>query len=99
MIRIEFDPYMLTIKGHAGYAPAGYDIVCSGVTAIAQTLAECLSGNKSVEQDIKPGDMKIAWHGLNEQELSFLLFSLKGFELIADEFPEYVQIKNNGLLR
>ena len=43
MIKIEMmdtdKGYSLAASGHAGYAPAGQDIVCAAVSVLAQTLA------------------------------------------------------------
>ena len=34
----------LEARGHAGYAPAGQDIVCAGASTLMQTLAYLLAG-------------------------------------------------------
>lgn len=41
MIKVVYDRAEPSIKaeGHAGYAPAGQDIVCAGVSALLETLA------------------------------------------------------------
>ena len=33
------DSFALDVYGHSGYAPAGDDIVCAGISALVQTLA------------------------------------------------------------
>lgn len=44
MIRIAIDKRTLSIRvrGHAGYAPKGSDILCAGVSALIQTWARCV---------------------------------------------------------
>lgn len=37
-IHADEDKKILTVTGHAGYAPKGEDIVCAGVSALVQTL-------------------------------------------------------------
>ena len=37
----------LTVKGHAGYAPAGQDIVCAGASILMQALV-WMTDRKSV---------------------------------------------------
>ena len=39
MIRVTAEPGRLTLEGHAGYAPAGQDIVCAAVSALMLALA------------------------------------------------------------
>ena len=41
MINVVYDREipMLSVSGHAGYAPEGQDIVCAAVSALVQTLA------------------------------------------------------------
>lgn len=42
MIDISIRRDGITISGHAGYAPAGQDIVCAGVSALTQTLIKSI---------------------------------------------------------
>lgn len=44
MIRVQIDRRNLCIRirGHAGYAPRGRDILCAGVSALVQTWARCV---------------------------------------------------------
>lgn len=46
--------------GHAGYAPAGSDIVCAAITAIATTTIGSLTdiANLSVSYQTKDGDIR-----------------------------------------
>ena len=34
----------ITVDGHAGYAEAGKDIVCAGVTALVENLIDSIEG-------------------------------------------------------
>lgn len=61
MITIAMSTDKVKIRGHAGYAPHGQDIVYAGVTALTQTLVESietLTGNKMI-YDISPGRVDI----------------------------------------
>ena len=59
MIRViysELDgPEGLTLRleasGHAGYAPAGQDIVCAGASTLMQALVSLLAGEKTARSD------------------------------------------------
>ena len=41
----------LEAAGHAGYAPAGQDIVCAGASTVMQGLVCLLAGEKSARSD------------------------------------------------
>mgnify|MGYP000791844813 FL=1 len=41
----------LEAAGHAGYAPAGQDIVCAGASTLMQTLVYLLAGEESAKSD------------------------------------------------
>ena len=43
-VRIDTTGFALDIDGHAGYAPAGQDIVCAGASMLAATLGRALGG-------------------------------------------------------
>ena len=45
------------VKGHAGFAPAGQDIYCAGVSAVAQTtlLGLCINLSKQPEYQVEEG--------------------------------------------
>ena len=54
MIEVNVRDDGVTISGHAGYAAFGYDIVCAGATALAQTLIK--SVEDLTEDEIKEID-------------------------------------------
>ena len=54
MIEVSVRKDGVTISGHAGYAAFGYDIVCAGATALAQTLIK--SVEDLTEDEIKEID-------------------------------------------
>ena len=45
----------LEAAGHAGYAPAGQDIVCAGASTLMQTLVYLLAGEESAKSDGRAG--------------------------------------------
>ena len=56
MIRVRFDGAQVTVSGHAGYAPAGRDIVCAAVSALVYALAGYLEETGQAERvDIRRG--------------------------------------------
>lgn len=77
MIAVSVQKDGIKVSGHANYAEAGKDIVCAGVTALAQTLI------RSLEDLI--GDLS------EEGKLLVDSFFI-GVCSIADEFPYNVRI-------
>ena len=85
----------ITIEGHAGYAEAGKDIVCAGVTALVQTLvksADDLTEDK-IEYEISPGMADIHYGCLSEAGKLLVDAFFIGICMIADEFPEHVRVE------
>lgn len=95
MIEISVRKDGITIAGHAGYAPAGKDIVCAGVSALVQTLIvgmEALTGD-SVHYGMSPGKAVISYGNLSEAGRLLVDSFFLGTCRIADEYPEHVRIR------
>lgn len=84
----------ITVKGHANYAVSGSDIVCSGVTALAQTLIKSIKDltDDKIEYEISPGRVDIKYGNLSEKSKTLVDSFFIGICMIAEEFPEYVRI-------
>ena len=84
----------ITIDGHAGYAEAGKDIVCAGVSALAQTLIKSIEDltSSTIQYDIDPGRVDIKFKDLSEEGKLLVDSFFLGICLIADEFPDYIEI-------
>lgn len=81
------------MSGHAGYAAAGKDIVCAGVTALTQTLIKSLkdlTGDK-IEYEISPGRVDIHYGNLSEAGKLLVDSFFIGVCQIANEFPDHVR--------
>jgi uncharacterized protein YsxB (DUF464 family) len=93
MILIKLRENSLEIKGHAMYARPGEDIVCSAVSALGLTAAECMlreeqEGNlKVVSCDIGSGTLSLKWQG----KAQFINTIGVGLELIEKNYKEYVK--------
>ena len=105
MIKIEMmdtdKGYSLAASGHAGYAPAGQDIVCAAVSVLAQTLANkveaaarsgrlltsCVQhGETFVVQALpKPGPN-------NLMVASWFDFVEEGMRALAEAYPDNVEL-------
>lgn len=95
MIAVSVRKDRIKIHGHAGYAEAGKDIVCAGVTALTQTLIRSIQGltKDEIEYEVSPGRADIHYGNLSEEGKLLVDSFFIGVCLIADEFPEYVRIE------
>lgn len=94
MTTITISKSSIKIRGHAGYAPCGQDIVCAGITALTQTLIgslEKLTRDK-ITYEISPGRADIYYKDLTKEGKLLVESFLIGVRYIADEFSDYVKI-------
>ncbi len=91
----------LDLKGHAGYSEAGTDIVCAGLSALAQATVGALlkllpEENVQYEQGDEDGTLSVALCDIEPTELTEAIFSVAvtGFEMIGQSYPEYVRVIN-----
>lgn len=95
MIAVRVRKDKITVSGHAGFAEAGKDIVCAGVTALVQTLVKSshdLTEDK-FEYEILPGRADIHYGCLSEAGKLLVDAFFIGICMIADEFPEHVRVE------
>lgn len=93
-ITINEDAHRVMISGHSGYAPAGKDIVCAGISSLAWALAAQLSKAGLLlvvaEQD---GNMEIKYTTGADPYLDMFL---TGAELIEAKYPEHVSVQGRN---
>ena len=90
MIRVRFDGAQVTVSGHAGYAPAGRDIVCAAVSALVYALAGYLEETGQAERvDIRRGFADI--RGTAAGAAALVLVRC-GVEQLAQAYPGCVEI-------
>lgn len=94
MIKITRFKYSILISGHANYAEPGKDIVCAGISALAQTLIRSLEEltTTEIKYVMQPGTVDISYKNLSEHARALVDSFFIGCELIAREYPENVQI-------
>ncbi len=91
----------LEAAGHAGYAPAGKDIVCAGVSTLMQALVSLLAGEENAHSDAfdEPDGPRLtvtaarpctAW-----VEGAFEL-AKAGFALLAERYPDNVRFADRS---
>lgn len=97
-ISADQDGHFLQVDGHADYDAEGKDIVCSAVSAVAQSLAFYLQATPGVRADTvaKKGDMRvISGHGDTVHE-AFRLTAI-GLAEIAKQYPQHVKVSIVGM--
>ena len=94
MTTITISRNKIKIRGHAGYAPCGHDIVCAGLTALVQTLIGSLKKltKDNITYEISPGRADIYFEDLTKEGKLLVKSFLIGVRYIADEFGDYVKI-------
>lgn len=96
MIKITINKNGLEATGHSGYAPAGYDIVCAGVTALCDAFI--LSARYDIEAYENDGYTKIiVKNPASDVEAKFSML-VTGLREIAESFPEYVTIEDQAFM-
>ncbi len=91
----------LRVSGHADYAPEGEDIVCAAASVLITTCAnamESVAGIRPlVRQSRQPAELSVALPSGFPREREhdarvILQTALRGFQDIAERYPQYLQI-------
>ena len=108
MIEVVYDRENLnvTVRGHAGSAEHGHDLVCSAVSILCYTLgsnvAKLSTNKKQVRKPVVKlgdGDAEISCkpvHGFSA--VMTLVFDVvcEGFLLLSQQYPDYVSYSVKG---
>ena len=90
MIEVRAGGKRLVVQGHAGYGPAGQDIVCAAVSALVYALAGVLQEKGQLARgDIREGYADITGAGDCAREFALVRC---GLEMLAGQYPESVEI-------
>lgn len=94
MIEVTRKENGFTIKGHAHYAEPGKDIICAGVSTLAQTFLWSIDGltDDVVNSIATKGNLEIKYRNLSEKGKLLIDSFFIGISLIAHEYPDYVRI-------
>lgn len=110
MLKVTFEKnetgISLMVKGHAGQAEIGNDIICSACSILAYTVAQFVK-NAEAEGDLnfpphiylESGDAIVSCSPTKEAYdtiYGVYLFASVGYKLLAHNFPQYVEIKQFG---
>lgn len=104
IIQINMKTHALIIKGHAGSAEPGKDLVCCAVSTLAETLSRYLEvrmeeGALEMLMDkVEAGDVKIvAWpESTNVKQINAVYEMIReGYRAIAEEYPQYIKLRED----
>lgn len=91
--RLELD---LSVRGHAGFAEAGKDIVCAGVSALFfAAYSELRNRGFKYFADLDDGYATIKAYPSAEERhtcLAILDTVVAGLENIAKQYPDYIKL-------
>lgn len=84
----------INIVGHAGYAEAGKDIVCAGISTLSQNL---VAGLEELTEDkintiSEPGWLEIIYRDLSKEGELLIDSFFIGINMIANEYPNNVRV-------
>lgn len=89
----------IQIRGHAYYAPEGYDIVCASISALMWTFIESVEqmADDKIKYDVSPGRADIYFRNLSETGKVLVSSFFIGVQTVEDEYPDRVKVYRNGL--
>ncbi len=94
MVEVRCTDSGITLSGHAGYAEAGKDIVCAGVSALVQNLIQSIEEltQDTIQYSMSPGRVDINYGNLSEQAQLLVSSFFVGIKQIADNYPNNVKL-------
>ena len=91
----------IRVSGHAGYAPAGEDIVCAAASVLITTCANALESVAGIRPNVCHSERPVMFQVARPRGLSpatehdariILRTAEQGFRDIAAQYPSYLQI-------
>lgn len=104
--RMEDGTLTLRLRGHAGTAPAGQDLLCAASTALIYTLAQAVTDaadkleNEPVIE-IRDGAAKVRCKPQTLYLPGILVMYqtiVTGFEMLAANYPKHIKVITHGTL-
>lgn len=96
MITIQRNSGSITIKGHAGYAPIGQDIVCAAVSTLVQAFlasVEELTADEITALRNQQGQIEtIQYRDLSDGAQLLMDSFFVGLRMIADSYPSNLKL-------
>lgn len=94
MITITHKNNQITVRGHAGYAEHGKDIVCASISTLTQVFVASVEEmtDDKLKCEIRAGNAVISYKNLSEKSRTLLDSFFIGCRMIADAYPQHVRI-------
>jgi len=77
----------IAVKGHAGFAPVGQDIVCAGVSTLYGTYLYSVNAQETTE-----GEWKVLKAEPTYNNRAVFNAMRTGFEMLQEHFPTFVKV-------
>ncbi len=101
-----YDGYLFTCEGHAGFAEAGPDIVCAGVSALCIALVErlktlCTEGVAQTQRTIvRDGELLLEFTCADGKREDLILCAavetvMEGLRALAARYPDHVAVEES----
>ena len=94
LIEVKYRDGCISIKGHAGYAEPGKDIVCAGVSTLVQNLVNSidkLTGDKVIFS-VNPNIVNVKYSHLSDDSKLLVDAFFIGINMIASVYPKNVKV-------
>lgn len=84
----------ISVRGHAGYAKPGKDIVCAAVSVLVQTLIQSVKEltDDKIEYSMSPGAVDIKFWCLSDHSKVLIDAFFVGIKGIAAAYPDNVKL-------
>lgn len=94
MIEVSRHDGGISVKGHAGYAEPGKDIVCAAVSILVQNLIQSIEEltPDKIKYSIQPGRVCIEYRNLSEKAKSLFDSFFIGIRMVIEDYPENVRM-------
>lgn len=90
MIRATIDARGVELRGHAGYAPRGQDIVCAAVSMLVYVQMRLLERAEELEElELRPGYVRMTLRQGGGADLRVMEI---GLAYLAREYPACVKL-------
>lgn len=85
----------LTMKGHADFAPHGYDIVCAGASTALRVAYNALSHISILSVRFASGDAYMQLHSVSDASDIVMQGLIETLEELQEQYPEYIKLRGD----
>lgn len=93
MVDASITKYGYVVSGHADYDEYGYDIVCSAISALTQTIAISLKKYCKAKIEVISGGVVVELSECSYESMLLLNTLMLGLIEIQDEYPKHLKVR------